>query len=162
IAALAALLAETRSGDDADRQPGSASAPPAPPDSPRPSAARLPRQLTSFLGREREVAEVAALIAVSPLVTLAGPGGVGKTRVALAVGAEVDQRVGGGAWLAELAGLADEALVPVAVAAALGVPVGGDPIEALARWLGGRPALLLLDSCEHLVGACAGLVEPLL
>src|SRR5262249_42874990 len=63
---------------------------------------------------------------------------------------------GGGAWLAELAGLADEALVPVAVAAALGVPVGGDPIEALARWLGGRPALLLLDSCEHLVGACGG------
>jgi hypothetical protein len=148
IAALASLLADADTAGDAGRRPGDPSGLSALPEPPRPSAAAacLPRQLTSFVGRERDVAEVAALVASSPLVTLAGPGGVGKTRLALAVAERAAHPASGGAWLVELAALADEALVPTAIAAALGVSVRSDPLGALARWLDGRPALLLLDN----------------
>ena len=91
------------------------------------------------------------------LLTLTGPGGVGKTRLALAVAAGVLPAYRDGVWLVELAALADPALVPQAVAAGLGVreEPGRAPLETLAEAIGGRRVLLVLDNCEHLLDACA-------
>jgi len=131
---------------------------------PRRPAHNLPLQLTSFVGRDRERAGVRRLLATSRLVTLTGPGGVGKTRLALRVAADVLPEYPHGVWLAELAVLADPARVPQAVAAAAGVPE--DParplLAVLADALRPRRLLLLLDNCEHLVGACARLADALL
>jgi non-specific serine/threonine protein kinase len=89
---------------------------------------------------------------------------VGKTRLALQLASELLGDLPDGAWLVELAGVADPALVPQVVAAALAVPegLGGDPAEALAEVLAPRSPLLVLDNCEHLVEACAALAERLL
>src|SRR5215208_4077138 len=84
-------------------------------------AGNLPRRITSFIGRERERAEVARLLESTRLLTLTGPGGTGKTRLALEVGRDLRGRYADGVWLVELAALRDESLVPQAVAAALGV-----------------------------------------
>lgn len=123
----------------------------------------LPAALTSFVGREREVAEVAALIASARLVTLGGPGGVGKTRLALEVARGVLDRFPDGVWLVELASLADPRLVVQTVSAALGVrePVRSG-VPTLAAELRGKTLLLVLDNCEHLARACADLVAALL
>jgi non-specific serine/threonine protein kinase len=120
--------------------------------------------LTSFVGREREVAEVGRLLRGGRLLTLVGAPGVGKTRLALQVAAELHGRFADGAWLVELAGLAEPELVPLAVATALGVPEQGSRpmIATLAEHLQARDILLLLDNCEHLVAACAALAETLL
>src|SRR5262249_4535557 len=115
--------------------------------------------LTSFVGRAGAVAEVAGLLKERRLVTVTGPGGSGKTRLA----AEVVGRVAGwfadGVWLAELAAVRDPAQVPAVVAAVLGVGERpGEPAaEAVARVLAGQQLLLVLDNCEHLIGAAAGL-----
>jgi predicted ATPase len=128
----------------------------------------LPRALTSFVGRETEVAEVRRLLGVAPLVSLTGPGGSGKTRLALRVAAEVlaapDPVLRDGVWLVDLAPLADGTLVPQAVAAAVGVrEVPGQPLAAiLAGALRARRLLLVLDNCEPLLDACAVLAETLL
>ncbi|MGH3148772.1 MAG: AAA family ATPase, partial [Rubrobacter sp.] len=115
----------------------------------------LPLELTSFIGREKEVAEVKGLLGGdSRLVTLCGPGGCGKTRLALAVARDlVEAFEEGGVWLVELASLSDPNLVPGAVAQALGVREAPDrsPTEALVEHLKSRKALLVLDNCEHLV-----------
>ena len=124
----------------------------------------LPAQITSLVGREQDVADVDRLLSAARLVTLTGPGGIGKTRLALEVATGAAARFRDGAWLVELAALADAALVPQAVATALGVREETDrPLAAtLAEALGARQALLLLDNCEHLIEACAALADALL
>jgi Novel STAND NTPase 1 len=120
--------------------------------------------LTSFLGREQELAELARLLAEARLVTLCGTGGVGKTRLALELADGVLARFADGAWLADLAGISDPGLVPTAVMAAVGVrQEGGVPaVEALVYRLRSAELLLVLDNCEHLLDACAQLAEVLL
>jgi predicted ATPase/DNA-binding SARP family transcriptional activator len=120
----------------------------------------LPLALTSFIGRERELGEVARLLGRTRLLTITGPGGSGKTRLAI----EAAARERGEVRLVELAPLADPALVASPVAAGLGValPSDADPIEALARAIGARQLLLVLDNCEHLVAAAAELAAGLL
>ncbi|MGH2409847.1 MAG: ATP-binding protein, partial [Chloroflexota bacterium] len=124
----------------------------------------LPVQLTSFVGREEEQADVRRLLAVTRLLTLIGAGGVGKTRLALRVAESLVDEYPGGVWAVELAPLGDDALVPQAVAAALAlreVP-GQTLIDTLAAALRDTRHLLVLDNCEHLVPSCATLVERLL
>ncbi|MCD0481059.1 tetratricopeptide repeat protein [Streptacidiphilus sp. ASG 303] len=124
----------------------------------------LPAQTTSFVGRERETAEVEELLARSRLVTLTGPGGCGKTRLALAVAARRTGAVRDGVWFVDLAAFTEPGLVPDAVAEVLGVrlPRSGGTAAALAARLAGRELLLVLDNCEHLVDACAALVAEVL
>jgi predicted ATPase/DNA-binding SARP family transcriptional activator len=126
----------------------------------------LPRQLTSFIGREREVAAVKGLFAdsLSRLVTLTGVGGCGKTRLALQVGQELLPQYSGAVWFVELASLSEPALVLQTVAATLGLLEDpGHPILAtLTDYLRAKKAVLMLDNCEHLVEACAQLSEALL
>lgn len=124
----------------------------------------LPVQATAFVGRDREVEELRALVAEQRLVTVAGPGGSGKTRLALQVAADLSEEHPDGVWLVELAALSDAALVAQQAASAIGVreqpgrAIGDSLIEHLA----GQRALVLLDNCEHVVGACAALAETLL
>ncbi len=127
-------------------------------------AHNLPVRLTSFVGREREVAEVRRLLGTTRLLTLTGAGGVGKTRLALEVVTGLADRYQGGVWLVELAPLRDATLVPQTIAAALGVSEQpSQPVlDTLREWLAARSLLLVLDNCEHLVESCAALVEALL
>ncbi len=125
----------------------------------------LPPYLSSFVGREQEIAEVKRLISGTRLLTLTGPGGCGKTRLAVAVASEVAEGFEDGAWWASLAPLSDPHLVPQAVASALGVreSPGRTPTEALVEHLKNKgPLLLVIDNCEHLVDACAWLADELL
>jgi non-specific serine/threonine protein kinase len=123
----------------------------------------LPVQLTTFVGRRWEIAEVCARLDRARLVTLTGVGGVGKSRLALEVAATLKERYADGVWLVELAGLADPNLVPSAVADVVDVPepAGRSVSDALATRLRGAELLLVLDNCEHLVGAVADLVQHL-
>jgi predicted ATPase/DNA-binding CsgD family transcriptional regulator/DNA-binding XRE family transcriptional regulator len=120
--------------------------------------------LTSFVGRAEPVREVAGLLGRSRLVTVTGPGGAGKTRLAGQVAGQVAGRFADGAWLVELAPVRDPALVPAVVAAALGVreQPGLPAARALARVLARQQLLLVLDNCEHVIGAAAGLCAGLL
>jgi predicted ATPase/DNA-binding CsgD family transcriptional regulator len=124
----------------------------------------LPLQLSSFIGRGHEVAEVETLLSDHRLLTLTGPGGSGKTRLALAVASKVVDDFRDGVWLVELAPLSDPDLVAHAVAQALGVrEAPGRPlIGVLLEHLESRRALLVLDNCEHLIDACATLADTLL
>ena len=124
----------------------------------------LPVPLTSFIGREQELAEVARLVGEARLVTLTGTGGVGKTRLAAEAAAGALTRFADGVWLADLAGVGDAGLVPVAVLQALGVrQEGGVPaVEALAYRLRSADLLLVVDNCEHVLDACAQLAGMLL
>jgi predicted ATPase/DNA-binding CsgD family transcriptional regulator len=120
--------------------------------------------LTSFVGRAAAVAEVAGLLDQRRLVTVTGPGGSGKTRLAGEVVGRVAGRFADGVWLAELAQVADPAQVPSAVAAVLGVRErpGELTADAVARVLARQQLLLVLDNCEHVVGAAAALCAGLL
>lgn len=124
----------------------------------------LPVQLTSFIGRERDVAEVKTLLSRSRLVTLTGTGGTGKTRLSIQVAAELLEQFIDGVWFVEMATVTDPAEVPASVAAALGVRE--EPNRALTEtiidFLRTRKLLLVLDNCEHLVAACADLATRLL
>jgi predicted ATPase/DNA-binding CsgD family transcriptional regulator len=124
----------------------------------------LPLQLTSFIGREREMAQIGELLDANRLLTLTGPGGSGKTRLALAVASEAAHSFEDGVWLVELASLSDPDLVGQAVASVLGVrETPGTPlVDSLRGYLKPRHTLLVLDNCEHLVNACAFLAETLL
>src|SRR5215210_8588267 len=120
----------------------------------------LPLQLSSFIGREKEVAEIERLLGGggTRLVTLCGPGGCGKSRLALAVAQEIVEGFEDGAvWWVELASLSDPKLVPGALASALGVREAPDrsPTEVLAEHLKPAKTLVVLDNCEHLVEGCA-------
>jgi predicted ATPase len=121
----------------------------------------LPLQSTSFIGREREISGVIEALGKSRVVTLTGVGGVGKTRLALQVAAELARRYQGGAWLVELAPIGDAGATAHAIAATLGIgPQPGKTIaESLIEGLGGRQILLVLDNCEHLIDAVADLGE---
>jgi predicted ATPase len=124
----------------------------------------LPDQLTTFVGRARELSEVYAALDETRLLTLTGAGGAGKTRLALQLAADVLDRFPDGAWWVELAPLAEPQLVGEALAAALGVrPLPGmTALQASCAHLSERRALVLLDNCEHLLAACAEATEALL
>jgi predicted ATPase/class 3 adenylate cyclase len=124
----------------------------------------LPQQLTSFVGRERELIELSQLLSKHRLVMLHGAGGIGKTRLSLQVAAEVMDDFPDGVWLVELAALNDARLVPQALASVLGVKEEpGRPVaEALFKYVKDRRLLIVLDNCEHLVQACADLAMHLL
>jgi predicted ATPase len=127
-------------------------------------ANNLPIQLTSFIGREKEIAEIKNLLEHNRLVTLTGSGGVGKTRHSLQVGAELLDAFADGVWLIELASVSDPGLVLPSVAAVLGVHEDeGHPLTtALQDHLRAKTVLLLLDNCEHLLEASAQLADVLL
>jgi transcriptional regulator with XRE-family HTH domain len=170
---IAQRLAEVLIAEPAARQPFLKMARGRTPDEPvlpttAPSLApprhNLPAPLTSFIGREREVADVRHRLATSRLVTLTGVGGTGKTRLALEVATILRDDYAGGVWVIELATLTDPVLVPQTVATVLGLrEEGGRPLLAtLQAALQAAPTLLLLDNCEHLITACAELADTLL
>jgi non-specific serine/threonine protein kinase len=140
----------------ADTSPGARAA--------QPARTNLPLALTSFIGREREQGEVQVLLEAARLVTLTGTGGCGKTRLALEVAATLVAAFPDGVWLVELAALADPLLMPNFVANALGVREvpGRSVATTLVEHLRSRHLLLVLDNCEHLIDACAALVETLI
>ena len=120
----------------------------------------LPSFLSAFVGRERELAEVQALVGSSRLVTLAGAGGAGKTRLALQAAAALADGSGQGVWLVELAALTDSGQLPALVAQVLGIrsTAGGTVTESLIDALSDQKVLLILDNCEHVISAAAQLV----
>jgi non-specific serine/threonine protein kinase len=124
----------------------------------------LPVPLTSFVGRERELLEIRRLLPSKRLVTIAGIGGIGKTRLALQAAAEVVDAYRDGVRLVEFASVSDSSLVPASVAHALGVEqrTGRSPVESICAYLKPRQLLLILDNCEHLLDACAHLVDTVL
>jgi len=124
----------------------------------------LPAQLNSFIGREREMAELKALLRGARLVTLTSSGGTGKSRLSLQVAYDVLADYPDGVWLVELAPLSDGLRVPQAVASVLGVKedAGRPVVEALVRYARDRRLLVILDNCEHLVQPCAELAKQLL
>lgn len=123
----------------------------------------LPGELTSFIGREAEVAAVKRLLSQSRLVTLTGPGGVGKTRIALRVAAELQQSYADGVCLVELSALQEHGLLAHTVVAAMGLPeqTARPAIDALTDYLKDKRLLLILDTCEHMIDACAMFVDVL-
>lgn len=133
-------------------------------DTPLWGVGNLPLQLTSFVGRARELSEIVGLARRHRLLTLTGTGGCGKTRLALEAAATLLREAPDGVWLVELAGLSDGGSVPHAVGAVLGVDSRSarPSQEAIAAHVGEREILVVFDSCEHVVGACARLVEGLL
>ena len=124
----------------------------------------LPAEVTRFIGRRRELLQIREALGRYRLVTLRGVGGVGKTRLALQVAADVRKAFADGVWLVELSALQNAELLARTVAESLALPdqAGGDPLDLLADHLADRHLLLILDTCEHLVDACAMLAEVLL
>jgi DNA-binding SARP family transcriptional activator len=127
---------------------------------PPPPPTNLPRRLTSFVGREEELREVAELLETSRLVTLTGPGGIGKTRLAIETGEQRRAEFPGGVWWVDLAQVTESEMVVDALAGVLVIrPVPGTALlDAVAHSLSRRTVLLLLDNCEHVAGAVARLV----
>ncbi|MDY0815910.1 regulator [Kitasatospora purpeofusca] len=130
----------------------------------RTAPGRLPAELTSFVGRQRELTELALLLAEQRLVTVTGPGGVGKSRLALRAAARAAGAFPDGTWLVDAAPVQDGRLLGHAVLEALRLTDGTarSPVEVLTERLAGRRLLLVLDGCEHLVPACAELAVALL
>lgn len=124
----------------------------------------LPQQLSSLIGREDLVDEVAGQVRSTRLVTLSGVPGVGKTRLALEVADELSGEFSEGAWLVELAGVGDAASVPAAIATVLGITPQGDAplIDTVSEALAGRHLLLVVDNCEHVLAAAASALEAIL
>ena len=149
-----------RLGNHIERaQPGTASnvsAPRAP--------TNLPALTSDVIGREVEIAEVIGLLTDHRFVTLTGTGGIGKTRLALEVARHLLPGVTDGVWIAELGSLSDPQLVPVTVAAALGLELVAGVVspEGIAAALGSKHMMLVLDNCEHVIDAAARMVEALL
>lgn len=124
----------------------------------------LPAQLTSFIGREKEIDEIKAALSESRLVTLTGSGGTGKTRLSIETGLQLLPRFSNGVWLVELAPLSDEAQIIPALAQAFGLQeLPFNPLKNLVMdYLRDKKLLLILDNCEHLIAACAKLANDLL
>jgi predicted ATPase/DNA-binding winged helix-turn-helix (wHTH) protein len=125
----------------------------------------IPEPVSELIGRDEELAEVLNLVGAHRLVTLTGVGGIGKTRLALALARELRQHFTDGVWLAEFSALTDPGLVPATVAAAVGLELdrGGDvSARRVAEALAGRHMLLFLDTCEHLIDAMAAMAEAML
>ena len=124
----------------------------------------LPLQLTSFIGRAQEMAEITRLLSTARLITLTGAGGCGKTRLALQVAATLLGNFEDGVWIVDLSALSDSALVPQAVTSVLSVPEqpGRTLAEALVSFLRSKSLFIVLDNCEHLLIGCAQLAEALL
>src|ERR1700722_908775 len=118
---------------------------------------------TPLIGRFEATRRVRDLLSAWRVVTLTGPGGIGKTALAIKAARDLLAEFGGGGWLVELASLTDPELVPSAVAHVLGLQQGGDEISAeeVARGVGGAHLLLVLDNCEHVIEAAARLAESL-
>jgi len=130
----------------------------------RPRAGYLPAEVDSFVGRRRELEEVRRLFTQSPMVTVVGPGGVGKTRLALRTGASLTRSFRDGVWLAQLANLHDPALVTQAIADALGVPEDATGLSdrTVIEQVADKNLLLILDNCEHLLEDVARIADGLL
>jgi predicted ATPase len=128
---------------------------------PRIARHNLTEPLTTLIGRDQDLRRVAELVREQRVVTLVGVAGVGKTRLAVAAGRAAVADFAHGVWLVELAALADPSLLPTTIAAAVGTALGRDqpPLPALVAALGSRQVLIVLDNCEHLVTACAEVVE---
>jgi predicted ATPase/DNA-binding XRE family transcriptional regulator len=124
----------------------------------------LPTSLTSFIGREKEKAEIIKLVKKNRLVSLVGAGGIGKSRLSLQAGFAVLNDFPNGIWLVELAPLSDPALVPQVIATTLGLieQSSRSPLNILRDFLQSKRTLLIIDNCEHLIQACAQLAETLL
>jgi predicted ATPase/class 3 adenylate cyclase/DNA-binding CsgD family transcriptional regulator len=124
----------------------------------------LPTQLTTFVGRAAQMAEIRGILAENRLVTLTGAGGAGKTRLAIEVAGQVAAEFRDGVWCADLAAISYAEVVPVTVARALGLPdqPGRSITESLLQYIRDRHMLLVLDNCEHLLEASAALVTDML
>ncbi|HEU4911433.1 MAG TPA: LuxR C-terminal-related transcriptional regulator [Actinomycetes bacterium] len=124
----------------------------------------LPASATPLVGRQALVPAVAELVRANPLVTLSGVGGVGKTRLALAVAAELAAEFPDGVWLVELAPVGDPASVPMAIATALGITPQGDDdvVDTVAEAVAGRQLLLVVDNCEHVQAAATAAIGRIL
>jgi predicted ATPase/class 3 adenylate cyclase len=124
----------------------------------------LPIQLTSFVGREHEIAEVKQELNEHRLVTLTGSGGTGKTRLSLQVAADLLDHFSNGIWFVELATLAEPDLIPQAILSAIGLSekASRSPLELLKEYLHDKKSLIVLDNCEHLIEGCATVVNTLL
>ncbi|MFE2866616.1 BTAD domain-containing putative transcriptional regulator [Embleya sp. NPDC059259] len=171
----AAYLAVLRGGDSRPATPAEPSVDRASGGA-RPTPGNLPARLTTFVGREDEVVRVDRLLGESRLVTVVGPGGAGKTRLSTEAGARIaaaGEGVDGGVWFVELAPVLDPLDLPQAVLTALGrrevglldtyVPGSGrDIVERIVEVLAGRPSVLILDNCEHLIAAAAAFAGRLL
>ncbi|MFF7989343.1 ATP-binding protein [Kitasatospora xanthocidica] len=140
-------------------QPGEPAADPR-----EPEHGLLPAEVTGFVGRQRELAALAELLAAARLVTVTGPGGVGKSRLALRAAARAGEEFPDGSWLVDVAPVQDPLLLGHAVLEALRLTDGTarPPLDVLTERLAGRRLLLVLDGCEHLVEACAELADALL
>jgi predicted ATPase/class 3 adenylate cyclase len=124
----------------------------------------LPVQLTSFIGREKEMEEIKQSVLAHRLVTLTGVGGTGKTRLSLQIAADVVDQFRDGVWFVELAPISDPNLISQAIFSCLGIPEqpGQTILQLLLDYLRAKKLLLVLDNCEHLIAACAELVDTLL
>jgi predicted ATPase/DNA-binding winged helix-turn-helix (wHTH) protein len=123
----------------------------------------VPEPVSELIGRDDELAEVVNLMGMHRLVTLSGTGGIGKTRLAVAIARELRPHFAGGVWLAQFSPLADPKLVPAVVAAAVGLELGGEAsVQSVAEAIAGRRLLLVLDTCEHVIEIAASMAEAAL
>ena len=124
----------------------------------------FPTPLTNFVGRSRAIDDVQHAMSASRLVTLTGPGGVGKTRLAIQVAGAVAAELSDGSWYVDLAPIADSGVVPIVLMQALGLTdrTGHSPVHLLTRFIGDRRVLVVLDNCEHLLDVCSDLTTALL
>ncbi|MEW9702534.1 tetratricopeptide repeat protein [Paenibacillus sp. SI8] len=124
----------------------------------------LPSRMSGFIGRQQQITDITQLLASAPLVTLTGPGGCGKTRLAYQVASEAMPRYRDGVWIIELAAAADSVMAIRMLASVLGVKEqrGHTLLESLLELLRDKRMLLVLDNCEHLIDSCAALVESML
>lgn len=124
----------------------------------------LPAQLTSFIGREKEIDEIKKLVMANRIVTLTGSGGAGKTRLGLQVGMECLDQFSNGAWLAELAPVTDPAIIPQTLLSIFNLREDSHRtvLEVITEHLRTKSILLILDNCEHLIDACAKISEELI
>ena len=125
---------------------------------------RFPAHLTSFVGRAAQIDEMQRILADNRLVTLTGAGGAGKTRLAIQIAGAIAAEFSDGAWYVDLAPITNPDMVPAVLARALGLPdqPGGSAMDAIVRFVGDRQMLVVLDNCEHLLDATAGLAVRLL